>query len=272
MDGRWYSCEGSAATTHILKSGVRGLAHQALNEYVCMRLATSLDVPAASVEYLEFEGEGGVEPAIVIERYDRLVEGDKVTRLHQEDFCQALGCLPDNKYTMYGGPNCAEALGLLTSTGPTAQANAAGFLQMLFLNYLLAATDAYAKSSPPTGRTGWRPCTTWRPSPPTSRGAKLKVKPPKLAMSIGGENRAGHVSASDLAKLIEQCGLERFGITAEGCRDLPALYAEEIPGKLAQEFDASEETGSADDAEELRGRMEKPITQLCTRSLKGLGS
>ena len=54
MDGRWYSCEGSAATTHILKSGVRGLAHQALNEYVCMRLATSLDVPAASVEYLEF--------------------------------------------------------------------------------------------------------------------------------------------------------------------------------------------------------------------------
>ena len=45
---------------------------------------------------------------------------------------------------MYGGPNCAEALGLLTSTGPTAQANAAGFLQMLFLNYLLAATDAHA--------------------------------------------------------------------------------------------------------------------------------
>ena len=112
MDGRWYSCEGSAATTHILKSGVRGLAHQALNEYVCMRLAKSLDVPAASVEYLEFEGEGGVEPAIVIERYDRLVEGDNVTRLHQEDLCQALGCLPDNKYTMYGGPSCAEASSL----------------------------------------------------------------------------------------------------------------------------------------------------------------
>lgn len=69
-----------------------------------------------------------------------------MTRLHQEDLCQALGCLPDNKYTMYGGPNYAEALGLLTSTGPTAQTNAAGFLQMLFLNYLLAATDAHAKN------------------------------------------------------------------------------------------------------------------------------
>lgn len=95
MDGRWYSCEGSEATTNIPKSGVRGLAHQALNEYVCMRLATSLDVPAASVEYLEFEGESGMEPAIVIERYDRLVEGHNVTRLHQEDLCQTLGCLPD---------------------------------------------------------------------------------------------------------------------------------------------------------------------------------
>ncbi len=146
MDGGWYSCEGSAATTHILKSGVRGLVHQALNKYVCMRLAASLGVPAASVEYLEFEGESGVEPAIVIERYDRLVEGGSVTRIHQEDLCQALGCLPDNKYTMYGGPSCAEVLEILTSTGPTAQANAAGFLQMLFLNYLLAATDAHAKN------------------------------------------------------------------------------------------------------------------------------
>ena len=94
MDGRWYSCEGSAATTHILKSGVRGLAHQALNEYVCMRLATSLGVPAASVEYLEFEGEGGMEPAIVIERYDRLVEGDNVTRLHQEDSARPWDAFP----------------------------------------------------------------------------------------------------------------------------------------------------------------------------------
>ena len=100
----------------------------------------------------------------------------------------------------------------------------------------------------------------------------MKVKPPKLAMSIGGENRAGHVSANNLAKLVEQCGLERFGITAEGCRDLLALYAEEIPGKLAREFDALEKTGSADAARELRRRMEEPIAKLCARSLKGLGA
>ena len=205
-----------------------------------------------------------------------MVEGGNVTRLHQEDLCQALGCLPDNKYTMYGGPNCAEVLGLLTSTGPTAQANAAGFLQMLFLNYLLAATDAHAKNYSimlaADGSHRLAPMYDVASIAPYVEGAKLKVKPPKLAMSIGGENRAGRVSANDLAKLVKQCDLERFGITAEGCRDLLALYAKEIPGKLAQEFDALEKTGSADAARELRGRMEKPIAQLCARSLKGLWS
>jgi serine/threonine-protein kinase HipA len=39
QNGKWFSCEGSAATNHIFKSGVQGLAHQALNEYVCMKLA-----------------------------------------------------------------------------------------------------------------------------------------------------------------------------------------------------------------------------------------
>lgn len=177
---------------------------------------------------------------------------------------------------MYGGPNCAEALGLLTSTGPTAQANAAGFLQMLFLNYLLAATDAHAKNYSimlaADGSHRLAPMYDAASIAPYVGEAKWKVKPPKLAMSIGGENRAGHVSANDLAKLVEQCGLERFGITAEGCRDLLTLYAKEISGKLAQEFDALEKTGSACAARELRGRMEEPIAQLCARSLKRLES
>ena len=40
-EGAWCSCEGSAATTHIFKNGVLGYSLQALNEYVCMRLAAA---------------------------------------------------------------------------------------------------------------------------------------------------------------------------------------------------------------------------------------
>ena len=113
QDNLWFACEGAAATTHILKSGVHGLSHQALNEYVCMQVARKCGINVAKTEYCEFEGERGTEPAIVIERYDRVVLDKNVTRLHQEDFCQALGCLPDNKYTMYGGPGAADILKFL---------------------------------------------------------------------------------------------------------------------------------------------------------------
>lgn len=264
--GRWFSCKGAAATTHIFKSGVGGLAHQALNEYVCMRLAGELGIPTARAEYREFEG----EPAIIVERYDRRRENGSVARLHQEDLCQALGCLPTNKYAADGGPSCADALGILASTGPTAQENAAGFLQMLLFNYLIAATDAHAKNYSilldAGGAHRLAPMYDVASIAPYTDPARWKVKPPRLAMSIGGENRAGRVSMGDLRRMAGQCRLDRVGITAEGCAGLLRAYADAIPGKLAEVFDELERTESAAAARELRAHMEKPIAQLCERA------
>lgn len=266
----WFSCEGAAATTHILKSGVKGLAHQALNEYVCMRLARECGINAAKIEYREFKSENSIEPAIVIKRYDRLVAKGSVVRLHQEDLCQALGCLPDNKYAMYGGPNCADVLKLLTSTGPTAQANAASFLQMLFFNYLLAATDAHAKNYSlmlsADGAHRLAPMYDVASMAPYIESTQWEIKPPKLAMSIGGENRVGHLSKENLAKLVDQCNLEKLGITAEGCAKLICFYADTIPEKLASIFDGFEETQADSASKELRTRLETPIVQLCAKT------
>lgn len=265
--GRWFFCEGSAATTHILKSGVSGLAHQALNEYVCMRLAKVCGIDVANVEYREFEGEDGVEPAIIVERYDRLIVGESVTRLHQEDFCQALGCLPDNKYTMYGGPTCADVLGLLMSTGPAAQANVASFLQMLFFNYLLAATDAHAKNYSlmlsADGAHRLAPMYDVASMAPYVERSQWGVKPPRLAMSIGGENRAGRLSLRHLAKMVDLCGLEKVGVTAEGCARLLSVCADIVPEGLAGVFDDLEGTRVVAASRELRARMEEPVAQIC---------
>ncbi len=274
INGEWFSCHGSAATTHILKSGVRDLALQALNEYVCMRLATACDIDTAHVEYCEFKAEGGAEPAIVIERYDRMVDGGHVIRLHQEDFCQAFGCLPDNKYTMYGGPSVSDVVGVLMSTGVEAQANVARFLQMLFYNYLIAATDAHAKNYSlmlnADGSHRLAPMYDVASMAPYVESTQWGVNPPKLAMSIGGENRAGRVSLSHLGKMADQCHLDNVGITAEGCANLISHYAEIIPERLAEVFDDLVGTQSASAAEELREHMEKPIAQLCARSLANL--
>lgn len=268
--GKWFSCEDAAATTHILKSGVRGLFHQALNEYVCMRLAAACGVNTAQVEYHEFEGAGGIEPAIVIERYDRLTSNNVVKRLHQEDLCQALGCLPENKYTDSGGPSCADVLELLKSTGDAAQNNIAGFLQMLFFNYLIAATDAHAKNYSimleANGEHRLAPMYDVASIAPYVKPNTWKTKPPKLAMSIGGENRAGCITANNLSKLIRQSRLDDIGITSEGCAELMSLYADIIPSKLAEVFDHLEDTASAPSAKELRSHIEEPIAQLCKKA------
>lgn len=266
-NGQWFSCEGAAATTHIFKSGIEGLAHQALNEYVCMRLAAACGIDVASVEYLEFEGDKGVEPAIVVTRYDRIATKDGVERLHQEDFCQALGCLPENKYTMFGGPTSADILSVLLATGPYAQKNAASFLQMLFFNYLLAATDAHAKNYSlmlnENGALKLAPLYDVASIAPYIEAKQLVAKPPKLAMPIGGENRAGRVTRKNLSRFIQQCNLDDVGITAEGCAELITLYADVIPSKLGELFDQLESTSSAPASRELRAHMEKPIAQLC---------
>lgn len=241
--------------------------------YACV-WQQSAGIDAAQVEYVEFEGREGVEPAIVVERYDRLITKQHVVRLHQEDLCQALGCLPDNKYTMYGGPTSIDVIQLLMSTGSTAANNVARFLQMLFFNYLIAATDGHAKNYSlmlnVSGDHRLAPMYDVASIAPYIERAQWNIKPPKLAMSIGGENRVGHLTANHLHKFVEQCDLGKMGITGERCRELIMLYADLIPKKLSDIFDEIEDTQSALAARELRACMEEPIAISCKRSKERL--
>lgn len=271
--GRWYSCEGDAATTHILKSGVRGLEHQALNEYVCMRLATLCGIRSARVSYREFTGAHGVEPAIVIERYDRKLENGVVIRLHQEDFCQVLSCPPEKKYAADGGPGVKEIVGALKQTSQS-QINIVEFLQMLFYNYLIAGTDAHAKNYSvmfaPESVIRLAPLYDAASAAPYVDERIWEHKPPKLAMSIGGENRVGYVTMRSIQRMVDQYGLTELGISDNGCAALAVELANQIPSGIALVFDELEKTEVRHAASELRRHMEEPIVRLCEKSIKRL--
>ncbi|MFG3450079.1 HipA domain-containing protein [Stenotrophomonas sp. NPDC047960] len=91
---------GRIPTTHILKppgSDYNGFVE---NEMFCLRLARAMGMPAAFSEKIEMDGES----AICVERYDRKRTADGWIRIHQEDFCQALGVMPQIKYQNQGGP------------------------------------------------------------------------------------------------------------------------------------------------------------------------
>lgn len=101
---QYFLPQGTAASTHIVKAVNRRFGQLSENEYYCLRLAEAagLSVPECYLDTI------GGQPLFVIERFDRMVlpEDDRragggvqrVQRLHQEDFCQVLGLLPERKY------------------------------------------------------------------------------------------------------------------------------------------------------------------------------
>ncbi len=255
----WFSCEGSAATTHILKPGIRNLQLEALNEFICIKLAKACGIPSSEVDYLCFED----EPAIVVTRYDRVYDSSgSVVRLHQEDFCQTLGVLPENKYPEEGGPGASDIIEVLKRTGGAAADNLASFVSMLFFNYLIAAPDAHGKNY---SLLLDKDIAYLAPLYDVASILPYVQRPfdVKTAMGIAGENRVGKISARRLEKFVENNGLEEYGLGRDALVRCLENLATTIPGKLEELLGRYARIAGAD---ELGSRMMPAMSTLCDRS------
>ena len=142
IGSQWAIPTGGAPSTHILKVALPGFEDNDLVEHICMRTLRRCGVPAARTEILR----AGNERAIAVERYDRIIDNEGlVTRVHQEDLCQALGFPSHLKYQRHGGPSPADVAGLLRDAADGGAALAL-FRDALICNWLLAAPDAHAKN------------------------------------------------------------------------------------------------------------------------------
>jgi len=94
-----------APSTHILKPAIERFEDTVLNEAVCMKLAKAIGLPVADIEILDIED----MQVLSVERYDRLIGEGAIQRLHQEDFCQALGIVSEMKYQNEGGVSLQQA-------------------------------------------------------------------------------------------------------------------------------------------------------------------
>ena len=259
----WHACLGSAATTHIFKNGVIGFKLQALNEFVCMKLARACNIPTAGVAYQLFED----EPALIVERYDRIARPDgSYSRAHQEDFCQSLGVHPKQKYTSDGGPTTADAVALLAST-KEARNNLIWFTQMLFFNCLIGAPDAHAKNY--SLLLGEGRDALLAPMYDVASGLAYESlrRKGRLAMAVGGENRFGRVGAGAITRYSELPGMAKADISTELCIAIMRHLAELIPAKLGEVFDT---WMGIPGMHELRGHLERPIAENCADTLRAL--
>jgi serine/threonine-protein kinase HipA len=148
MDGKCMRPTGMTPTTHILKTqlGVLpngiNLSDSVENEFFCMRFCAAMGADVAHVEIIDFED----TRALAIKRFDRQwTKKGTLLRLPQEDFCQALGVPPSQKYQSDGGPSIPACTELLRgSNTPTEDQTAFFRAQILF--WLLGATDGHAKN------------------------------------------------------------------------------------------------------------------------------
>jgi serine/threonine-protein kinase HipA len=81
-----------------------------------------------------------------VTRYDRIRTGDAVHRIHQEDFCQALGFLPELKYESEGGPGVEACATLLREHSAAPAVDLLAFLDALIFNLLIGNADAHSKN------------------------------------------------------------------------------------------------------------------------------
>ncbi|GGI76953.1 type II toxin-antitoxin system HipA family toxin [Legionella impletisoli] len=133
--------EGSCPTTHILKPTPTQFEELGVNEYFCMRLAKHVGLPVADVSLHKLKD----IQFLLVERYDRHISNNQVTRIHQEDFCQALGVLTSRKYQNEGGPGFKDLFELLNQTAiPAIDRN--HLARAIVFNALIGNMDAHGKN------------------------------------------------------------------------------------------------------------------------------
>lgn len=143
QDGQISLPKNGRPTTHILKPFIEGLDGTVENELFCMMLAARMGLDAPSVS----KSSAGKTDFILVKRYDRHVEKDgSIRKLHQEDFCQALGVPPELKYEEEGGPGVSRSQELIQEWTQRPAADRLTFQRMLIFHYLVGNADTHAKN------------------------------------------------------------------------------------------------------------------------------
>jgi serine/threonine-protein kinase HipA len=202
---RWGIPSGRVPTTHILKPPTGEWDGHAENEHFSLRLARAagLIVPNSTVQRF------GDEVAIVIERYDRIRQGDRWSRIHQEDMCQALGLHPTRKYESDGGPDAAKIGELLRAQSSSPQEDVVSFVDSIIFNWLIAGTDAHAKNfGLLLGSNGAARLAPFYDLASVLPYRTINLEKAKLAMKIGGEYRLRNIGSRNWQKFAVELRLD----------------------------------------------------------------
>lgn len=201
---------GSAISTHIVKPDLVKFPDIIYNEELCMQLAKRAGLQTADVQ-IEYADS---IPYLLIKRYDRMDPGQAdmpIQRIHQEDFCQALGIVSDRKYQREGGPSLASCFKLIRDTSVVPATDLIQMLNAVLFNYLIGNNDAHGKNFSFLYVMNEDGSFSMRLAPfydliATSHYPELS---PLMAMDIGDKYKSAEVRLKHFENMAQQCGLSK---------------------------------------------------------------
>ena len=181
-DPTFYIPENGAPSNFILKAGMAHFQFSIENECFCMMLANAVGLNVPPVRIIRKEA----QKVLLIKRYDRVLDNDVLMRLHQEDFCQAMGLSHDLKYQAEGGPGLKSCFNIVRSYSANPIKDFQQLMQWVFFNYLIGNMDGHAKNLSFIYQAKQIRLAPFYDMLCTDIYEDLSQK---LAMKIGGENR-----------------------------------------------------------------------------------
>jgi serine/threonine-protein kinase HipA len=189
-------------STHILKPDTPRLCGSVHNEAFCLTLARRMKIPTSSIT----TGQAGKRTYLLARRYDRADVGGRWRRLHQEDYCQALGKPPTAKYesnqTGICGPTLKDMFEL--TRRHMLPNDIVRLLDLIIFNVLVCNTDAHAKNYSIMLRGNGA---SLAPMYDVICGEVWENVTKNMVQKIGGTRLADQLTGRHWQQLARECGL-----------------------------------------------------------------
>ena len=201
-EGRVCIPMNGSPSTHILKPDAPRLWGGVQNEAFCLTLARRMKIATPNLT----TGQAGNRTYLLVQRYDRANIGQRWRRLHQEDYCQALGKPPSAKYesnqTGIGGPTLKDMFEVTRRYMPPT--DIVRLVDMVVFNVLACNTDAHAKNYSIMIRGNG---VSLAPMYDVMCGEVWENVTKNLAQKIAGKSRGDYLKGRHWQRFARECGL-----------------------------------------------------------------
>lgn len=245
---------GYAPTSHILKFEISNYRHLPAYETFTTQLAKAIGLPVVDIQLCSIEKMRYAQ----IQRYDRYrLNNGNIARLHQEDFCQALGYGHERKYQEDGGPTFADCYHLVRNVSTNPAHDLQNLLDWQIFNVLVGNSDGHAKNLSFL----YQANDDIRLAPFYDLICTRAIEriDENLAFSVGGERNPSLITPTHWSALAQECGI-RPRFVLEQVKNMTTQLSEQL---LATKnyFETTYGEYSA------LQRIEHVVTKHCRRAL-----